>query len=117
MTRLFNMVGFAVFAIGFMLAFIGGIFIPNNGAVILILIFIGIIIGIMNVTATEIVPLLVAAIALLVVGNAGFEPIDQLIQGMGTVLNNIVNYFARLMAPAAIIAAIRALWNVGFPEK
>jgi hypothetical protein len=117
MSRVLNMVGFSIFAIGFMLAFIGGIFAPGNGAIILILVFIGIIIGILNITATEIVPLLVAAIALVVVGNAGFDPIDQLVPGLGTVINNIVNYFARLMAPAAVIAAIRALWNVGFPEK
>jgi hypothetical protein len=117
MSRVLNMVGFSIFAIGFMLAFIGGIFAPGNGVIILILMFLGIIIGILNISSKEIVPLLVAAIALVVVGHAGFGPIDELVQGLGTVLNSIVDYFARLMAPAAVIAAIRALWNVGFPER
>jgi hypothetical protein len=54
-------------------------------------------------------------VALIVVGTAGFDPLNDLISGLGTTVNEIVYYLARLMAPAAVIAAVRTLMRVGFP--
>jgi hypothetical protein len=58
---------------------------------------------------------MVAAIALLVVGNNGFDILDKVVGGLGTTITDILYYFGRLMAPAAVIAAVRALFAVGFP--
>jgi hypothetical protein len=114
--RIPQLVGFMAFVAGLLTALVAGIIAPASGAVILALVILGIIVGIFNITIRDTVPLLVAAVALVVVGTAGFAPLDQLIPGLGTNINEIVNYLARLMAPAALIAAIRTLINVGFPK-
>ncbi len=115
MRRTLGIVGFIAFIIGLLLAIIGGIAWRDNGGIILALVILGIIVGLLNVTTKEIIPLLLAAVALIVVGSAGFTPLNGLIHGLGTVADGMVNYIARLMAPAAVIAAIKALWAVGFP--
>lgn len=116
MSRVLRVIGFLAFAAGLILAVIGGIVSPDNGHIILVLVILGILVGILNVTIREATPLLLAAIALLAVGTVGFDPLNDLFSGLGTVLNDIVYYFARLMAPAAVIVAVKALLSVGFPR-
>ena len=53
-----------------------------------------------------------ATIALVVVGNV-FAPLNML--GVGKMLGNMLAYVGALVAPAAIIAAIKALWVIGKP--
>lgn len=77
------------------------------------MVVLGIIIGLLNITAKEIMPLLLATIALIVVGGV-FEPIKTL--GIGSILDRMLRLVATLMAPAAVIAAIKALVAVGFPR-
>jgi hypothetical protein len=72
----------------------------------------GLIIGFLNITAKEMLLFLVATIALIVVGNV-FTPLKTL--GIGVILGSMLSYVATLMAPAAIVAAIKALWAVGKP--
>jgi hypothetical protein len=114
--RIPQFIGFVAFVTGLLTALVAGIFAPGSGSVILLLVILGIVVGIFNITSRDTIPLLVAAVALVVVGTAGFTPLDQLINGLGTHINEIVNYLARLMAPAALIAAIKTLVNVGFPK-
>lgn len=106
------MIGFWAFIIGLVIAVICGIVLPANTVIIIILIILGLIIGFLNITAKEIMLFLVATIALVVVGNV-FAPLTAL--GIGKILGSILGYVATLMAPAAIIAAIKALWAVGKP--
>ena len=115
MSRALGIIGFIVFAVGLLLAFVGGIAAPANGTIILVLVVLGIIVGLVNVITREIIALLVATVALIVVGTTGFDPLNELITGLGTTINEIVYYLARLMAPAAVIAAVRTLVRVGFP--
>jgi hypothetical protein len=116
MKKTLAIIGFIAFAIGLLLAIIFGI-VPISDSVmnviIIILLVLGLIIGFFNITAREILPLLVAIIALVVVGGV-FEPISAF--GIGTVLDRILGLIATLMAPAAIIAAIKVLVSVGFPR-
>jgi hypothetical protein len=114
--RIPQLIGFIAFVTGLLTALVAGVFAPSSGAVILVLVILGIIVGIFNITSRDTIPLLVAALALVVVGNTGFAPLDELISGLGSHINEMVNYLARLMAPAAMIAAIRTLVNVGFPK-
>lgn len=114
MNKALGIIGFAAFIIGLILAIIFGIVAPENYWVILILVVLGIIIGALNITGREIMPLLLATIALIVVGGV-FEPISVL--GIGAMVDNILKLVATLMAPAAVIAAVRALWSVGFPGR
>lgn len=116
--KVLGIIGFVAFALGFLLALIFGIIYGITGAdpnaiLILVLVILGIIIGALNITAREVIPLLLATVALVVVGGA-FAPIKML--GIGAVLDNMVSLIATLMAPAAVIVAVRALWAVGFPK-
>jgi hypothetical protein len=106
------MIGFWAFIIGLALSVIGGIVAPQNTVIVLILVILGIIIGFLNITSKEVMLFLVATIALIVAGGV-FEPIKVL--DIGKYLNNMLGYVATLMAPAAVIAAVKALWAVGKP--
>lgn len=104
--------GFAAFIIGLILAVVAGLLWPSNTTIITVLLILGIIIGILNITAKEFMLFLIAVIALIVAGNV-FAPLKVL--SLGITLGNILSYIAILVSPAAIIAAIRALWTVGKP--
>jgi hypothetical protein len=116
MNKALAIIGFIAFALGLLLAIIFGI-VPISDTVtniiVIILLVLGLIIGFFNITAREMIPLLVAIIALVVVGNV-FQPISAF--GIGAVLDRILGLIATLMAPAAVIAAIRVLVSVGFPK-
>jgi hypothetical protein len=105
-------IGFWAFIGGLVIAVVAGIISPQNTAIIVVLIILGLIIGFLNITAKEIMLFLVATIALIVVGNV-FTPLTVLY--LGKILGSILSYVATLMAPAAIVAAIKALWAVGKP--
>jgi hypothetical protein len=111
--RILGIIGFAAFVVGIIIAIICGIIAPDNVAIILVLVILGIIIGALNITTKEISLLLLAVVALVVVGGV-FAPIKVL--GIGAILDQILRLFAILMAPAAVISAVRALVAVGFPK-
>ena len=115
MSKAFGIIGFLVFAVGLLLALVGGIVAPADGTIILVLVILGVIVGFLNIVTREMIALLVATVALIVVGTTGFDPLNELVRGLGTTINEIVYYLARLMAPAAVIAAVRTLVRVGFP--
>ena len=114
--KFFGYIGLLAFWVGIVLAIVGGIWYQDSGNVVLILVIVGILVGVLNVTGKEVLPLLIAAIALIVVGNTtGFLPLDDLGGGAGTKINSIVAYLGTFMAPAAVISAIRAVWAVARP--
>ena len=111
-TRVLSLIGFWAFIVGLVLAVVAGFTLPANTVIIIILIILGLIIGFLNITAKETMLFLVATIALIVVGNV-FTPLTTL--NIGAFLGSILGYVATLMAPAAIVVAIKALWSVGKP--
>ena len=113
MRRALAMTGFIAFLLGLVIAILAGLLAPENSIIILILVILGILIGSLNITTREILPLLLATIALVVVGDV-FSPIKML--GIGSILDNMLRLLATLMAPAAVIAAIKALVAIGFPK-
>jgi len=112
MNKVLGLIGFWCFIIGLVAAVVCGLVLPKNEIIIVVLVILGIVIGLLNITAKEIMLFLVATVALIVAGNV-FEPLTML--GIGTILDNMLSYVATLMAPAAVIAAIKALWAVGKP--
>jgi len=108
-----KMLGFLAFIIGFILAVVAGLFFPDNAVVIIILLILGLLIGFLNIGSEEMVPLLLATIALVVVGNV-FSPIETL--NIGEKLGDIMALVAALMAPAAIVVAIKTLYTVAKPH-
>jgi cell division protein FtsW (lipid II flippase) len=106
---LLSVVAMVAFIAGYVLSIIFGVVDPDNGPVILILVILGVIVGILNITGKEIIPYLIAAIALIIVGNLdAFEPLNQVWGGLGDGINDIVGLMATFSAPAAVIQAIRA---------
>ncbi len=107
-----NRIGFWAFILGFIIAIVAGIIAPTNTAIVIVLIILGLIIGFLNISAGETVTFLVATIALIVVGRV-FAPLTVL--SIGKYMDQILSYIATLMAPAAIVVAIKALWKVSRP--
>ncbi len=107
-------IGFLAFIIGLVLAIIGGFVSAQNTAIVVILIILGLIIGLVNISAKETTLFLLATIGLIVVGRV-FAPLTVL--SIGKYLDQILSYVATLMAPAAVIVAIKALWAVAMPGE
>ena len=114
-----GLIGMLAFIVGVILSIVGGIAYMDNSGIALALIIVGIIVGLLNVTGKEVLPLLVAAIALMVVGvTKGFTPLNDLTGADGTAgthLNAIVAYLALFMIPAAVISAFRIMWKTARP--
>ncbi len=112
MNKNWGKVSFILFCIGLVLAVVGGLAIPANVIVGAVLAIFGLIIGVIYAVGTkEINTLLLATIALLAMAGA-FAPITF----VGKAITSMVVNFAALMAPVAIIAAIRALLKIGFEK-
>ena len=106
---LLSIIAAAAFIAGYVVSVIAGIWWPDLPAIILALVIMGVIVGLLNITGSEIVPYLVAAIALLVVGNfKAFTALNDVFTGAGDVINQIVTLMAIFTAPAAVIHAVRA---------
>lgn len=109
-------IGLLAFWVGIILAIVGGIWYQDSSNIVLTLVIVGILVGVLNVTGKEVLPLLIAAVALIVVGlTKGFAPLDDIGGEAGTKLNEIVAYIAIFITPAAIISAIRAILAVARP--
>ncbi|HLF04790.1 MAG TPA: hypothetical protein VI855_06185 [Dehalococcoidia bacterium] len=106
---LLSVVAMVAFIAGYVLSIIAGIWAPDSAVLILILVILGLIVGLLNITGKEIIPYLIAAIALIIVGNfEAFTPLNDVVDGLGDYLNDIVGMMAIFSAPAAVIQAIRA---------
>ena len=106
---LLSIIAAAAFIAGYVVSVIAGIWWPDLPPIILALVIMGVIVGLLNITGSEIVPYLVAAIALLVVGNfKAFTALNDVFTGVGDVINQIVTLMAIFTAPAAVIQAVRA---------
>ena len=113
MRRGLAVTGFIAFMLGLVIAILAGLLAPENPYIVMVLVLLGVLIGFLNITTKEILPLLLATIALVVVGDV-FSPIKML--GIGSILDNMLRLLATLMAPAAVIAAVKALVTIGFPK-
>lgn len=91
----------------------------DSGVVVLILVILGIVVGLFNITGREVVPFLIAAIALVVVGLAGgsFSALDDIVDGLGRALDAIVNLIAVFMVPAAVVNAVRVVVQLARPGE
>lgn len=113
MSRIWAMVSYVLFIVGVILAIVGGLIFPSAPWVALLLAIFGLVIGLVNMNAKEINTLLLATIALLAM-TAAFSPVTVL--GLGKILGSILVYFAALVAPVAVIAAVKALVKIGLAK-
>ena len=101
---------------GVLIAIIIGLFsgnIPVNvqGWLILLLVVLGLIVGLLNVTEKETTPFLVASAALLITGIATKESLN-LVPVIGGYLQAIVQNIAVFVTPAAIVVALKAIQSM-----
>jgi len=110
MVKTWGWISFILFCLGVILAVVGGLAMPENAAVAAVLVVFGFIIGLIHVSIDKegkgLDTLLLATIAILAM-TAAFAPITFF--GIGKLAASILVYFAALMAPVALIAAIKAL--------
>ena len=123
MAKAMAIVGKVAFVVGVIFAIVGGIWggeaEPTNRVVIIALLASGVAIGLLNITAKEAPAVLTAAVALIILSIWGytqaFQPVLRLSQGLGENVVGVVVCFGLLMAPAAIIIAIKAVISTAKP--
>lgn len=96
-----------LFLLGVLIAVVLGLLIPGSGPVAALLAVIGLIVGLLNITAGEVKDFLIASIALIVAAG-GFS----LIPLVGAALANILTYIVAIVAPAAVVVALIAIWKL-----
>lgn len=99
-------IGRIAFLAGILLAIILGLVVESTNIWIAVLAGLGVVVGLLNVTQHEGKTFLIAAIALLLVGNPDSSLVN-LGASLGTVLSNISVF----VAPAALVVAARSLWG------
>ena len=82
------------------------------GWVSTLLVVLGIVVGVLNIKDKESQPFLVAAIALVVAGTASFAALNTAVPNLGAFLDAVVRNLAVLVAPAAVITAVKATWSL-----
>ncbi len=105
------------FIVGLIIAVLAGVVIPPAAWLMLILAALGIVVGVLNVTAKESTPFLAAAIALVVSTSTINGLLEANLSGtiaatVGTVMGNV----AVFVAPAAVVVAIRAIFALASEE-
>lgn len=82
-----------------------------NAYVTLLLLVLGIIVGLITITAKEVTPFLIAAIALMLAGAANvWSPLSTIHSLLYDWAYYILNYIVAFVAPAAVIIAIKAVF-------
>jgi hypothetical protein len=97
------------FIVGILIAVIAGL-VPawNTPTVMWILVILGLIVGLLNITAKETVEFLVATIALVLIGTAGIQTLPAL----GTIVTAILENIVAFVAPAALVVALKAVYEL-----
>ena len=101
------------FIVGVLVAIVVSLFNVSGsvaGWLVLLLVVLGLIVGLLNVTEKETTPFLVAAAALLITGTAGGSL--AIIPVIGSYLQDIVQNIAVFVAPAAIVVALKAIQSL-----
>ena len=110
-------IGYWAFIVGVILALIVGIFADMLGIMIIgiemwipvVLVLLGLIVGILNIGDKEINNFLIAVIAIAVVAGANLSTIPM----FGTYLQSIMGYLVIFIAPAALVVALKSIYNLG----
>ncbi len=86
-----------------------------NGYLTLILLILGIIVGLVSITAKEVTPFLISAIALMItrVGVDVWKPLEAVeLDLLYYWATGILNYIVAFVAPAAVLIAIKAVYSL-----
>tara|TARA_Y100000310_G_scaffold345268_1_gene463243 strand:- start:3064 stop:3420 length:357 start_codon:yes stop_codon:yes gene_type:complete len=103
------------FIIGVLVSIVIGLFSSNltvdvQGWLALLLVLLGLIVGFLNVSEKETTAFLIAAAALIITGTV--DNTLNLIPTVGTYLVGVVGQVAVFVAPAALVVALKAIYNL-----
>ncbi len=101
-------VGSWSFIAGLIIAIIAG-FWPIGAAVTSLLILLGLVVGILNVTGKEINSFLFAALVLVVMSSMGGQLLGA-IQFVGPMLKSVFSAMLLFIIPAAVVVSLKAIW-------
>ena len=110
-------IGKWAFIVGAVLAIIAGIGAGlgqawgNNVWVTALLVLAGLVVGFVNITSKEVQGFLVASVAVLVANTAGLSTLFPGALQLGAILAGIVAKVLIVVAPAALIVALRAVYG------
>jgi hypothetical protein len=100
------------FIAGVLLAILAGLLgtaLISADTVAMILVVLGVVVGFLNISEKEVSSFLIAAIALLLTGAAGLETLLVVGPYLGPILTNIATF----VAPAVVIVALKAVYELG----
>lgn len=97
-----SVLGSWAFLIGVILAIILGLFGVMNATWIYVLVFIGLIVGLLNIADNEVQPFLWSGVALIIASALGQGVVQQV-----SVVSNILDALLAIFVPATIIVAIK----------
>lgn len=83
----------------------------TNAWFVFVLVVVGLVVGFLNITKEETLGVLMAAVALVVVNTANLSAINTLVPFVGTFLEAFVKNAIVLVAPAALVIALKSLYS------
>jgi hypothetical protein len=109
-------VGSWAFIFGVVFALLIGIFSSGNTPVATtVLIVLGLIVGLLNVTGRETTPFLLASVSLVIVSSMGGAVFSGMVP-IGGVLQSVLNAIITFVMPATIIVALKAIYALAHDE-
>jgi len=109
-------VGSWAFIIGVVVALLLGIFSAGDTPVATtVLIVLGLIVGLLNVTGRETTPFLLAAVSLVIVSYMG-GPVFSTVAQIGPKLQGVLGAITTFVIPATIIVALKAIYALAHDE-
>jgi hypothetical protein len=114
-TDLVAKIGSWAFIIGVIIALIVGGFGNKDPIVTTVLILLGLIVGLLNVTGRETTPFLLASVSLVIVSSMGGAGLAS-VASIGTTLQGILNAIMTFVMPATIIVALKAIYALAHDE-
>jgi len=103
------------FIAGAVIAVLAGAFsgaVGYGGAITLLLVVLGLVVGFLNIKPKEVQTFIIASVGLMVAGSANVTVIDSVIRGLGTVLQSILENIMVFIAPAVIIVGLRTVYSL-----
>ena len=109
-------VGSWAFIIGVVIALLIGVFSTGGTPVATtVLIVLGLIVGLLNLTGRETTPFLLAAVSLVIVSYMG-GPVLSSVAQIGPTLQGVLGAITTFVIPATIIVALKAIYALAHDE-
>lgn len=96
------------FIIGLVIAVVIGVLGTATSTTINILLILGAVVGLLNVTDREVLPLLIATVALIVAGSVNV--------GLPGIITSIQKAVVVFVVPATLIASLKAIISIGISQ-